>query len=172
MSQPEKFETLILGSGQGGKQLAWHLARSGRKTAVVERRWVGGSCPNVACMPSKNEIWSARVAHLSRHAAPFGVMNDAVRIDMARVRERKRAMVDREVALHLDAYKTSGAELIMGSGRFVAPKTLEVQLNDGGARVLTGDQLVLNIGTHAAMPDIPGLQAAQPLTHIEALELD
>ena len=172
MSQPEKFETLILGSGQGGKQLAWHLARSGRKTAVVERRWVGGSCPNVACMPSKNEIWSARVAHLSRHAAPFGVMNDAVRIDMAKVRERKRAMVDREVALHLDAYKTSGAELIMGSGRFVAPKTLEVQLNDGGARVLTGDQLVLNIGTHAAMPDIPGLQAAQPLTHIEALELD
>jgi pyruvate/2-oxoglutarate dehydrogenase complex dihydrolipoamide dehydrogenase (E3) component len=172
MSQPEKFETLILGSGQGGKQLAWHLARSGRKTAVVERRWVGGSCPNVACMPSKNEIWSARVAHLSRHAAPFGVMNDAVRIDMVKVRERKRAMVDREVALHLDAYKTSGAELIMGSGRFVAPKTLEVQLNDGGARVLTGDQLVLNIGTHAAMPDIPGLQAAQPLTHIEALELD
>jgi pyruvate/2-oxoglutarate dehydrogenase complex dihydrolipoamide dehydrogenase (E3) component len=172
MSQSEKFETLILGSGQGGKLLAWHLARSGRKTAVVERRWVGGSCPNVACLPSKNEIWSARVAHLARHATQFGVMNGAVGIDMAKVRERKRAMVDRDVALHLNAYKTSGAELIMGSGRFVAPKTLEVQLNDGGTRVLTGDQIVLNIGTHAAMPDIPGLEAAQPLTHIEALELD
>ena len=64
MPQSEKFDTVILGSGQGGKQLAWHLARSGRKTAVVERTWVGGSCPNVACMPSKNEIWSARVAHV------------------------------------------------------------------------------------------------------------
>jgi pyruvate/2-oxoglutarate dehydrogenase complex dihydrolipoamide dehydrogenase (E3) component len=123
-------------------------------------------------MPSKNEIWSARVAHLARHGAQFGVMNGAVGIDMAKVRERKRAMVDREVALHLNAYKTSGAELIMGSGRFVAPKTLEVRLNDGGTRVLTGDQIVLNIGTHAAMPDISGLAAAQPLTHIEALELD
>ena len=91
---------------------------------------------------------------------------------MAKVRERKRAMVDRDIAVHLNAYKTSGAELIMGSGRFVAPKTLEVQLNDGGTRVLTGDQIVLNIGTHAAMPDIPGLEAAHPLTHIEALELD
>jgi pyruvate/2-oxoglutarate dehydrogenase complex dihydrolipoamide dehydrogenase (E3) component len=172
MPQSQKFETLILGSGQGGKLLAWHLARSGRKTAVVERRWVGGSCPNVACMPSKNEIWSARVAHLARHAAQFAVMNGTVGIDMAKVRERKRAMVDRDVAVHLNVYKTSGAELIMGSGRFVAPKTLEVQLNDGGTRVLTGDQVVLNIGTHAAMPDIPGLEAAQPLTHIEALELD
>ena len=172
MPQPEKFETLILGSGQGGKQLAWHLARSGRKTAVVERKWVGGSCPNVACMPSKNEIWSARVAHLVRHGAHFGVMSGAIGIDMAKVRERKRAMVDREVALHLNAYKSSGAELIMGSGCFVAPRTLEVQLNDGGTRILAGDQIILNIGTHAAMPDIPGLQAAQPLTHIEALELD
>jgi pyruvate/2-oxoglutarate dehydrogenase complex dihydrolipoamide dehydrogenase (E3) component len=113
-----------------------------------------------------------RVAYLARHAAQFGIMSDAVRIDMAKVRERKRAMVDRDIAVHLNAYKTSGAELIMGSGRFVAPKTLEVQLNDGGTRVLTGDQIVLNIGTHAAMPDIPGLEAAQPLTHIEALELD
>ena len=72
MSQPERFETLVLGSGAGGKLLAWHLARSGRRTAVVERRWIGGSCPNIACLPSKNEIWSAKVAHLVRHAAQFG----------------------------------------------------------------------------------------------------
>jgi pyruvate/2-oxoglutarate dehydrogenase complex dihydrolipoamide dehydrogenase (E3) component len=65
---PEQVEVLILGSGQGGKLLAWHVAQSGRRTAVVERRWIGGSCPNIACMPSKNEIWSARVAHLAHHA--------------------------------------------------------------------------------------------------------
>jgi pyruvate/2-oxoglutarate dehydrogenase complex dihydrolipoamide dehydrogenase (E3) component len=91
---------------------------------------------------------------------------------MARVHQRKRDMVDREIAFHLEAYKTSGAELIMGSGRFTAPKTLEVRLNDGGTRVLAGNQVFLNIGTHAAIPNIPGLDAAQPLTHIEALELD
>jgi pyruvate/2-oxoglutarate dehydrogenase complex dihydrolipoamide dehydrogenase (E3) component len=72
MAQQERFETVILGSGQGGKLLAWHLARSGRKVATVERHWVGGSCPAVACMPSKNELWSARVAHLIRHADAFG----------------------------------------------------------------------------------------------------
>jgi pyruvate/2-oxoglutarate dehydrogenase complex dihydrolipoamide dehydrogenase (E3) component len=81
-------------------------------------------------------------------------------------------MVDREIALHLQNYKTSGAELIMGAGRFVAPKTLEVRLNDGGTRLLAGDMVFLNIGTHAAIPSVPGLEAARPLTHIEALELD
>jgi pyruvate/2-oxoglutarate dehydrogenase complex dihydrolipoamide dehydrogenase (E3) component len=78
MSAPEHFETLILGSGQGGKLLAWHLARSGRRTAVVERRWIGGSCPNVACIPSKNEVWSARVVHLVKHAAQFGARTGPV----------------------------------------------------------------------------------------------
>ena len=172
MSQPERFEVLILGSGFGGKLLAWHMARSGRRTAVVERRWIGGSCPNIACLPSKNEIWSARVADLTHHAAQFGSITGPVRIDMAKVRQRKRDMVDREIALHLQNYKASGAELIMGTGRFVAPKTLEVQLNDGGTRVLAGDQVFLNIGTHAVIPGVPGLEAARPLTHIEALELD
>ena len=172
MSQPEQFETLILGSGQGGKLLAWHMARSGRRTAVVERRWIGGSCPNIACLPTKNEIWSAKVAHLAHHAAPFGTVTGPVATDMATVRQRKRDMVDREIAAHLQNFKASGAELIMGTGRFVAPKTLEVHLNDGGTRVLAGDQVFLNIGTHAAIPNVPGLEAARPLTHIEALELD
>jgi pyruvate/2-oxoglutarate dehydrogenase complex dihydrolipoamide dehydrogenase (E3) component len=173
MSEPERLEVLILGSGFGGKLLAWHMARSGRRTAVVERRWVGGSCPNIACLPSKNEIWSARIAHQARHAAEFGTMiTGPIATDMAKVRQRKRDMVAREIELHLHNYKTTGAELIMGSGRFVAPKTLEVRLNDGGTRVLTGDQVFVNLGTHAAIPDIPGLEAARPLTHIEALELD
>ncbi len=172
MSQAEHFKTVILGSGQGGKLLAWHLAQTGQRTVVVERQWVGGSCPNVACLPSKNEIWSARIAHLASHAAEFGTMNGTVKTDMTKVRQRKRSMVDREVAFHLDAYKRSGAELIMGTGRFVAPRTIEVQSNNGGTRLLAGDQIVLNVGTHAAIPDIPGLAAAGPLSHVEALELD
>jgi pyruvate/2-oxoglutarate dehydrogenase complex dihydrolipoamide dehydrogenase (E3) component len=172
MSHAEQFEALILGSGQGGKLLAWHMARAGRRTAVVERRWIGGSCPNIACLPSKNEIWSARVAHLAQHAVRFGTVTGPVKTDMAVVRERKRDMVNREIELHLENYRTTGAESIMGSGRFVAPQTLEVHLNDGGARLLAGDRVFLNLGTHAAVPSIPGLEAARPLTHIEVLELD
>src|SRR5258708_23790335 len=113
MSTPERFDILILGSGQGGKLLAWHMARSGRRTAVVERRWIGGSCPNIACLPSKNEIWSAKVAHLARNAAPFGVKTGPVSVDMAKVRQRKRDMVDGSVAPHLEHYKTSRPELII-----------------------------------------------------------
>jgi pyruvate/2-oxoglutarate dehydrogenase complex dihydrolipoamide dehydrogenase (E3) component len=169
---PEHVEVLILGSGQGGKLLAWHMAHSGRRTAVVERRWIGGSCPNIACMPSKNEIWSAKVAHLAHHAGQFGTVAGPVETDMAAVLQRKRDMVNREIELHLQNYRASGAELIMGSGRFVAPRTIEVHLNDGGVRVLAGAQVFLNLGAHPAVPDIPGLREARPLTHIEALELD
>jgi pyruvate/2-oxoglutarate dehydrogenase complex dihydrolipoamide dehydrogenase (E3) component len=148
------------------------MARAGRRTAVVERRWIGGSCPNINCLPSKNEIWSAKVASLVRRGAEFGAKTGRVAIDMATVRDRKRSMVDDQIAGHLHSFKSSGAELIMGSGRFVGPKTLEVQLNDGGRRVLVGDRVFINVGTHAAIPGIPGLEAAQSLTNIEALELD
>jgi pyruvate/2-oxoglutarate dehydrogenase complex dihydrolipoamide dehydrogenase (E3) component len=172
MSQPERFEVLVLGSGTGGKLVAWHMPQSGLRTAVVERQWIGGSCVNVACMPSKNEISSAKVAHLARHAAQYGTVANSITIDMATVRRRKREMVDRQIAKHLQNYKASGAELIMGSGRFVAPKTLEVILNDGGMRVLAADKVFLNLGSHAAIPNVPGLDAARPLTHVEALELD
>jgi pyruvate/2-oxoglutarate dehydrogenase complex dihydrolipoamide dehydrogenase (E3) component len=172
MPQSEIFDVVILGSGQGGKLLAWHLARSGKKVAAVERRWVGGSCPAVACMPSKNELWSARVAHVVRNAAHFGTVVDGIKVDMERVRRRKQDMIDREIEFHLNAYKESGAELIMGSGRFIGPKTLELALNEGGTRVLLGNEVVINVGSHAVIPDIPGLVEARPLTHIEALELD
>ncbi len=172
MPAPEHFDIVILGSGQGGKQLAWHLGRSGKKVATIERRWVGGSCPAVACMPSKNEIWSARVAHLAQDAGAFGALTGPIKIDMVKVRARKQDMVNREIVLHLNAYRESGAELIMGGGRFVSPKTIEVAVNDGGTRLLAGDQVVINVGTHAAIPDVPGIAAAGALTHIEALELD
>src|SRR5213593_3959508 len=122
----EHVDILVLGSGEGGKYLAWHMARSGHRTAVVERRWIGGSCPNINCLPTKNEIWSAKVADLVHHATAFGILTGSTRIDMERVRQRKREMVDGLVAMHLDRYRASGAELIMGEARFVGPKTLEV----------------------------------------------
>lgn len=172
MSESETFDVVILGSGQGGKRLAWHLGRSGKKVIVVERRWVGGSCPAVACLPSKNELWSARVAHFVRHAAKFGTIVEGIRTDMARVRRRKQDMIDREIELHLKAYKEAGVELLMGGGRFTGPKTIEVALNQGDTRLLAGSEIVINVGSHAAMPDVPGLKEAHPLTHIEALELD
>jgi pyruvate/2-oxoglutarate dehydrogenase complex dihydrolipoamide dehydrogenase (E3) component len=172
MPKAERFEVLVLGSGTGGKLMAWHMANAGKRTAVVERKWIGGACPNIACMPSKNEIASARVAHLVRHAAKFGWTIEPGTIDMAVVRQRKRDMVAAQVAVHLQNYKASGTELVMGSARFVAPKTLEVSLNDGGTRLLAGDKVFINVGTHAAIPDVPGLEAAAPLTNIEALDLD
>src|SRR5271163_1138534 len=89
MSQAEQFEVLVVGSGAGGKLMAWQMAQSGRRTAVVERRWIGGSCPNIACMPSKNEISSARVAHLMRNAAQYGTTAGPVAVDMNAVRKRK-----------------------------------------------------------------------------------
>jgi pyruvate/2-oxoglutarate dehydrogenase complex dihydrolipoamide dehydrogenase (E3) component len=124
MSQPERFEILVLGSGEGGKLLAWHMARSGHRTAVVERKLIGGSCPNTNCLPTKNEIWSAKVADLVHHADRFGMVTGPVSTDMTKVLARKRDMVDGLIAMHLDYYKASGAALIMGTGRFVAPKTI------------------------------------------------
>jgi pyruvate/2-oxoglutarate dehydrogenase complex dihydrolipoamide dehydrogenase (E3) component len=171
-SRAELFDAVILGSGQGGKLLAWHLGRSGRKVAVVERRWIGGSCPAVACLPSKNEVWGARVAYLVRHATQFGTETGSVKTDMRKVRSRKQGMIEREIDLHLKAYRASGAELIMGAGRFVGPKSIEVILNEGGTRLLAGHEVVLNVGSHAAIPGIPGLDSARAMTHVEALELD
>jgi pyruvate/2-oxoglutarate dehydrogenase complex dihydrolipoamide dehydrogenase (E3) component len=172
MAAPEHYEMLVLGSGEGGKYLAWHMARAGHRTAVVERKLIGGSCPNTNCLPSKNEVWSAKVADLVHHADRFGILTGPATTDMAKVLARKREMVDGLVAMHLDIYKASGAELIMGNGRFVALKTIEVSLNDGGVRLLTADRVVLNLGARAGIPDIPGLAAAKPLTNVEILELD
>jgi pyruvate/2-oxoglutarate dehydrogenase complex dihydrolipoamide dehydrogenase (E3) component len=172
MPSPDHYECLVIGSGEGGKYLAWHMARAGQRTAVVERRLIGGSCPNTNCLPSKNEIWSAKVADLMRHAEPFGSIVSAPHVDMARVVARKKAMVDDLIAIHIKNFQATGAELIMGSARLTGPKTISVSLNDGGERVLTADRLFLNLGTRAAIPDVPGLAAAGPMTHVEILDLD
>jgi pyruvate/2-oxoglutarate dehydrogenase complex dihydrolipoamide dehydrogenase (E3) component len=171
MSQGERVEALVLGSGAGGKLLSWHLAKAGRRTAVIERKWIGGSCPNINCLPSKNEVKSAEVADVVHHAAAFGTAATGVRTDMAKVLARKRKMVDGLVAMHLEHFRTSGAELVLGDARFVEPKTVEVALNGGGTRLLTGDRVYLNLGTRPFVPPVPGLAEAA-LTNIELLELD
>ncbi|HEY1922806.1 MAG TPA: FAD-dependent oxidoreductase, partial [Tepidisphaeraceae bacterium] len=168
----EKYKNVIIGSGEGGKTLAWHLAQSGQQTIVVDRRWIGGSCPNVNCLPSKNEIWSAKVANLVHHANQFGIKTGPTAIDMTAVRKRKREMVDGLIATHLQRYKQTGAELIMGEAKFTDRTTLEVNLNEGGTRTLIGERIFLNLGTHASIPPVPGLAECKPLTHIEVLELD
>ena len=171
-SQPEDYDLVVLGSGEGGKYLAWSQARKGFKAVVIERKWIGGSCPNIACLPSKNVIHSAKVASYFRRSEEFGITKENWKIDMSAVRERKRKMVTGLVDMHLDIYQKSGTELVMGSGRFVGPKTIEVALAGGGTRTLRGKNVVINTGTRATVDPIPGLREASPLTHIEALELD
>jgi pyruvate/2-oxoglutarate dehydrogenase complex dihydrolipoamide dehydrogenase (E3) component len=162
----------VLGSGEAGKYIAWTMAKAGSRAAVVERGLIGGSCPNIACLPSKNVIYSARVAALLRRGAEFGISTGPIGIDMQGVRRRKRQMVDDLIAVHRRNYSASGAELIIGEGRFVAPKTLEVRAPDGRVRQLAGERVFLDVGTRAALPDVPGLSECRPLTHVEALELD
>jgi pyruvate/2-oxoglutarate dehydrogenase complex dihydrolipoamide dehydrogenase (E3) component len=169
---PEEYDLVILGSGVGSKLAAWTFASQGQRVAVIERKYVGGSCPNIACMPSKNIIYSAQVASYARRSKEFGITTDGVRVDMPAVRERKRKMVSGMVDVHLGEYKGSGADLIMGTARFIGPKTVEVTLNDGTTRQLRGTNVVIGTGTHAAIDATPGLAEAEPLTHIEALELD
>src|SRR3974390_887653 len=169
----ERYENVIIGSGESGKYLAWHLGKSGQRTVVVERRRVGGSCPNVNCLPSKNEIHSAKVGYLAHHATKFGIPAISVSSDIAAVRQRKREMVEGLIVMHLERYKATGAELVMGEAKFTAPKTLDVHLNDGGgSRTLTAERIFLNLGTHASIPSVPGLRETSPLTNIDLLELD
>ncbi len=115
MSEPERFEMLVLGSGEAGKYLAWHVGRLGRRAVVVERKLIGGSCPNTNCLPSKNEIWSAKVADLVRHGARFGSIAGPASVDMKRVLARKREMVDGLIAVHLELYKASGGRIDDGN---------------------------------------------------------
>jgi pyruvate/2-oxoglutarate dehydrogenase complex dihydrolipoamide dehydrogenase (E3) component len=172
MADAEKYETLVLGSGEAGKWTAWTMADEGHRTAMVERKWLGGSCPNIACLPSKNVIYSARVASLARRGAEFGLEMDQLRINVAGVQQRKRKMVEEEHQFHAKRTADAGIELIMGEGRFVAPGTIEVALNHGGTRRIVGERVFLDLGSHSTMPNVPGLAASNPMTHIEALNLD
>jgi pyruvate/2-oxoglutarate dehydrogenase complex dihydrolipoamide dehydrogenase (E3) component len=172
MPEVESYDVLVIGSGEAGKYLAWTMAGEGHRTAVVERELVGGSCPNIACLPSKNIIYSAKVRSLAGRAAEFGVEAGPAATSMKGVQDRKRAMVDGLRQMHLDRYRASGAELIMGQARFTAPRTVQVDLASGGQRRISGDRVFLNLGTHATVPDLPGLAAAGPMTHAGLLDLD
>ena len=170
--EPEEYDLVVLGSGAGSKLTAWTLAEQGQRVAVIERRYIGGSCPNIACLPSKNIVHSAKVASYFSRGREFGIATKGFMVDMSAVRDRKRRMVLGEIDAHLANYKRSGAELIIASGRFIGPKTLEATLPDGTTRQLRGANVIIGTGTRAALEPIPGLAEAQPLTHVEALELD
>jgi pyruvate/2-oxoglutarate dehydrogenase complex dihydrolipoamide dehydrogenase (E3) component len=177
MNALENFDALVLGGGTAGKLAAWTMAKEGRRTAVVDRKYIGGSCPNIACLPSKNVIYSAKVASLVGRHREFGIETGPIAIDMARVYARKRDMVDGIIQVHLDKYRAAldkqrGDELMFGEGTFVAPRTVHVALRDGGERTLTAERVFVNLGSRATIPDIPGLREATPLTHIEALDLE
>jgi pyruvate/2-oxoglutarate dehydrogenase complex dihydrolipoamide dehydrogenase (E3) component len=172
MAEPEEYDLVVLGSGEAGKYLAWTFATEGKRTAVIERQYLGGSCPNIACLPSKNVIHSAKVASYFGRSEEFGIAKKEWTIDMAAVRDRKRKMVDGLLEMHRGKFKASGAEIVMGNGRFVAPKTIEVTLSGGGTRALRGKTVIINTGSRARIDDTPGLREAKALTHIEALELD
>jgi pyruvate/2-oxoglutarate dehydrogenase complex dihydrolipoamide dehydrogenase (E3) component len=169
--ETQPYEIVIVGTGEGSKFLAWTLGKQGKRVAVIERKYVGGSCPNIACLPSKNVIHSAKVASYFRRSEEFGIAKEGFQIDMSAVRDRKRKMVRDLVDIHVANFKASGAELIMGSATFTGPKTLEVSLAEGGTRVIRGEKIVIGVGTRPTIANIPGLRESNPLTHVEALEI-
>src|SRR5246127_5292364 len=171
-SQPEEFDLVILGGGTGSTIAAWTFAGEGKRVAVVDRKYIGGSCPNIACLPSKNIIHSAKVVDYFRRSKEFGIAHDGFTIEMSGVRDRKRKMVAGLNEMYMENYRNTGAEFILGTGRFLAPRTVEVTRADGTTRQLRGANVIVSTGTRAAVDAIPGLAEAQPLTHIEALELD
>jgi pyruvate/2-oxoglutarate dehydrogenase complex dihydrolipoamide dehydrogenase (E3) component len=168
----ESYDAIVLGSGEAGKYIAWNLASSGKKTALIERQYIGGSCPNIACLPTKNFVHSAKVVHTAAQMESYGMHKVDSAIDIVTIRGRKRAMVEALVAMHQERFATSGAELILGVGTFVGSKVIEVELANGVTRLLTAETIVLSTGSRSFIERIPGLIEAVPLTHVEALELD
>ncbi len=171
MAAVESYDALVLGSGEAGKSIAWHLGSAGQRVLVVEQRYVGGSCPNIACLPSKNFIHSASIAHILDTNEAFGARVTRA-TSMQEVQARKRRMVDGLVQTHLKKFAASGCELVMGRGHFVAQRTLEIRLNDGGTRTVRGDKVFLDLGAFASVPSMSGLAEAAALTHVELLDLD
>ena len=168
----EEYDVVILGGGTGSTIAAWTFAGQGQRVAVIDRKYIGGSCPNIACLPSKNIIHSAKVASYVRQSEEFGIVREDFKVDMSAVRSRKRTMVSGLNELYLDNYKKTGAEFICGAGRFIGSRTLEATLRDGTKRQLRGTNVIISTGTRAVLDSTPGLAEAQPLTHVEALELD
>jgi pyruvate/2-oxoglutarate dehydrogenase complex dihydrolipoamide dehydrogenase (E3) component len=172
MPEIEHYDAIVLGTGEAGKFMSWHLGGSGKRVAAIERKYLGGACPNIACLPSKNVIHSAQVASYFERGAEFGMLTDHWSVSMPRVFARKREMVEGLLQMHRDNFTRNTVEVVMGEGRFISERTLKVSLNGGGERVLRGDQVFINVGTRAEIPNLPGMAEASPMTHVEALELD
>ena len=168
----ERFDAIVLGTGQAGKPLALDLGAAGRRTAVVERAYVGGTCINVGCTPTKTMVASARVAYLARRAADYGVRCGPVAVDLAQVRRRKQTIVeDFRTGGERRLESAENVELIFGEGRFTAPKVVEVSLKAGGARTLTADAIFINTGDRPARPALDGLDAVAALDSTSIMEL-
>ena len=165
------MDLVVIGSGEGGKYLAWTMARRGWQVALVERKLIGGSCPNVACMPSKNVIYSAKVASLISRAGDFGLQISPAVVDMAQVFRRKQDMVENLREINHGNFIRSGVDLVLGTARLLSADRVAINLNDGGDTILSAQRIVLSVGSRSIIPDIPGLRRAKPMTHIEALDL-
>jgi pyruvate/2-oxoglutarate dehydrogenase complex dihydrolipoamide dehydrogenase (E3) component len=170
----ERYDAIVLGAGQAGGPLSTALARAGRRTALVEREHVGGTCVNVGCTPTKTMVASARVAYLARRAADYGVQTGPISVDMARVRQRKRDIVDSfRNGSQRQIESTDGVDLIFGEARFVEPMAVEVSLNDGGSRRLIASQYIfINTGARPGRPPVPGIDHVPTLDSTSIMELE
>jgi probable pyridine nucleotide-disulfide oxidoreductase len=171
----EYYDDIIIGSGKAGKTLAPSLVANGRKAALVERslNMIGGGCINVACIPTKTMVASANVAHTVQNSAAYGVKSSSPSVDLAAVIERKRSVVRSMHDMNLHNLETAlGHELIIGTGRFIAPKTIEVSVADGTTRLLTAERFFINTGTRPLIPSTLGLKEAGFLTSESIMELE
>lgn len=169
----ELYEVIIIGAGQAGGPLSTAFAQQGRKTALIERQHVGGTCINEGCTPTKTMIASARVAHLVRRAADYGIQTGPITLDMATVRQRKRAIVDSfRTGSQRRIEQTDGVDLLFGEACFTSPSTVEVDLNDGGTRSLRATTFIINAGTRSTVPALDGLTTVSFLDSTTVMELD
>ena len=171
MDQPEKVDLLVVGSGAAGRALAVDQARAGRAVVMVERHLIGGNSVNIACVPTKSLVASARVERILRRAKDLGILVEGSRTDLDLVREHETEVVRAMVATHREQFAAAGVDLVLGTARFVAPRTVEVHRDDGGTRVVRGREVVIDTGSRPALPDIPGLVATQPWTSASASTL-
>src|SRR2546426_12056019 len=166
------YDAIVIGTGQSGKPLAIALARAGWKIAVIEREHVGGTCINVGCTPTKTLVASARVAYLARRARDYGVDAGAVKVDIKRVYERKRAMVERFRGNGQKTLETTpNLELVFGEARLKDAKHVVVELKAGRTREIEGRRIVINTGGRPAVPPIPGLERVPFLDSTSIMEL-
>ena len=172
MTPAQHYDAVVIGSGQGGNPLARALAHSGRTTALVEREHVGGTCINEGCTPTKTMIASARVAYLDRRSADYGIADGPVTVDMMRVRQRKREIVESFRDGGERRLEKAGVDLIRGEASFAGPKELEVRLSEGGASRLDADAVFINVGARPSDPPIEGLDGVPALNSTTVMELD